>query len=66
MGAGSKLGGHLWVHGDHDLLLLGHQGVPGLHLLGDPVPERLADHGGADVQDPLSRHLLDVGLVRHV
>ena len=66
MGAGGELGGHHRVHGDHDLLLLGHQGVALLDLLEDPLSEVVADDGGAHVHDPLLRHLLQVRRVREV
>ena len=64
--AGFELGGHLRIHGDHDLLLLRHERVPLLDLLGDPLLEVLAHDGGADVQDPLLRDLRQVGLVGQV
>ena len=49
VGARLELGGHLRIHGDHDLLLLGHEGVAFLHLLVDPLLEDLPDDGRADV-----------------
>ena len=57
MGAVGELLGHHRVHGDHHVSLLRHVGVPLLHLLADPLLERLIDHGGADVDDPLLRRL---------
>ena len=66
MAAGLELGGHLRVHRDHDLLLLGHDGVAILHLIADPVPERLAHNGSADINDPLLGHLPQVRVVREV
>ena len=66
VGAGGELGRHLGVHGDHDLLLLGHDGVPILDLFLDPLLEAGTDDGRAHVHDPLLRDLLDVGLVRQV
>ena len=66
MSAGIELGGHHGIHLDHDVLLLGHEGVALLHLVDDPGLERLADHGGADVDDPLLGRLRQVRLVGHV
>ena len=63
MSAGGELFRHHRVHGDHDLLLLSHQGVALLDLFRDPILEVRADHASADVDDPLLRHLLEV---RHV
>ena len=66
MGAGVELGRHHGVHFDHDLLLLGHDGVALLHLRLDPGLEGLADDSRADVHNPLLGHLRHVGLVRQV
>ena len=66
MRGGLELGVHLWVHVDVHLLLLVHRLVAHLHLVLDPGLERLADHGGADVDDPLLRRLRQVRVVRHV
>ena len=66
MGAGLELGRHLWVHRDHDLLLFSHQRIPFFDLSIDPFLEVSSDHGGADVHDPLLRHLREVGLIREV
>ena len=66
VGGRAELGGHLWVDVDHDLLLLGHLGVALLDLVDHPGLERLADHGGADVDDPLLRRLRQVWVVGHV
>ena len=63
MGARLELGGHLRIHGDHDLLLLGHEGVAFLHLLVDPLLEDLPDDGRTDVDDPLLGHFLQVWLI---
>ena len=52
-----ELLGHHRVHGDHHVSLLRHVGVALLHLLANPLLERLIDHGGADVDDPLLRRL---------
>ena len=61
-----ELGCQLGIHVDHDLLLLRHQGVSLLNLLGDPTSEVLAQHGGTYVDDPLFWNLWNVNLVRHV
>ena len=66
MRAGVELGVYLRVHVDHHLLLIFHGGVALLYLVGDPGLERLADHGGADVDDPLLRRLRQVRVVGHV
>ena len=66
VGGRAELGGHLWVDVDHDLLLLGHLGVALLDLVDHPGLERLADHGGADVDDPLLGRLRQVRVIRHV
>ena len=39
VGAGGELGRHLGVHGDHDLLLLRHDGISILDLLLNPFLE---------------------------
>ena len=64
MGARGELGRHHGVHLDHDLLLLGHEGVALLHLVHDPVFEGRADDHGADVDDPLLGHLRQVNAIR--
>ena len=64
--ASLKLGSHVGIHCDHDLFLFGHVGVALLLLLADPLPERLADHRGAHVHDPLLGYLLDVWMVREI
>ena len=64
--AGLKLGRHVGIHRDHDLFLFGHMCVALLLLLPDPLPERLANHRGAHVHDPLLGHLLDVWMVGEV
>ena len=66
MGTGLELGRHLWVHVDHHLLLLRHDGVPLLNLVLHPLPERLANDGSADVNDPLLGHLRQVCCIREV
>ena len=66
MGASSKLLSHTSVHGYHDLLLVGHERVPLLHLLANPVLERVAQDCGANVDDPLLRDLGQVDVVREV
>ena len=66
MGAGLEFGRHHRVHIDHDLLLLRVLGVTNFDLFSDPIFERLADHGRANINDPLLRDLWDIGLVREV
>ena len=66
MGAGRELLRHYRVHRDHDLLFLGHQGVPFFDLRINPFLEVSSDHCGADVHDPLLRDLREVGLIREV
>ena len=66
MFAGLERGGHLRVHGDHHLLLVGHLSVPVLDLLLDPGLERCANDGSADVDDPLLGRLRQVRRVRQV
>ena len=63
MSASSELGGHLGVHGDHDLLLLRHQGIPIFNLFLYPLSEVRTDHGGAYIDDPLLGDLLQVRLI---
>ena len=60
---GLELGVHHGIHFDVHVLLVLHVEVALLHLGGDPGPERLADHGGADVDDPLLRRLREVLVV---
>ena len=64
MSAGLELGRHLWVHVDHHLLLLRHDGVPLLNLDLDPFPERLANYGSTDINDPLLGNLRQVLSIR--
>ena len=66
MGAGVELGQHLWVHGDHDLLLFRHRCIPVLDLLADPLLEAVSEHGGTDIHEPLLRDLRDIDLVGEV
>ena len=66
VGARVELGHHLRVHRDHDLLLLGHEGVPVFDLLGDPLLEVLTYDGRANVHDPLLGDLRQVGRVGEV
>ena len=66
MGAGTELVRHHRVHLDHDLLLVGHQGISILNLLLDPGLERLSQDSGTDIDDPLLRCLRDVGFVGQV
>ena len=64
MGASSELLSHLRVHSDHDLLLVGHQRVSLLHLVADPVLEHVAEHSGANVDEPGLRDLGQVDVIR--
>ena len=64
--AGLELGGHLRVHRDHDLLLLGHDGVALFDLIADPFFELLAHDYSANVDNPLLWHFLQVWLIRQV
>ena len=58
-----ELSRHFRVDGDHHVLLALHELVARLDLLSYPVAEGLADHGRADIDDPLLGHLLEVWLV---
>ena len=64
--AGLELGRHLGIHGDHELALVGHEGVAVLNLVSDPLLERLAYDSCANVHDPLLRHVRKVRLIRKV
>lgn len=66
MCAGLELRRHLWVHGNHKIPFLGHSGVPFFFLGGDPVSERLSDHSGADVDEPLFWNFLKIRVIRQV
>ena len=66
MRGGLELGVHHGIHLDVHLLLLVHRLVALLDLVLDPGLERLADHGGADVDDPLLGRLRQVRVVGHV
>ena len=66
VGGGLVLGLHLRVDVDHHIHVPRSRGIPIFDLLADPVLERLADHGGADVDDPRLRRLREVRLVRQV
>ena len=61
-----ELLGHLWVHRDHQLSLLGHQGVALLDLLSHPLLEWCAKHGCNDVDEPLLGRLWEVDLIGQV
>ena len=63
MGAGLELGRHLGIHGDHDLLLLRHEGVSLINLVVDPIPEWIADDRHTYVHDPLLRGMSEIGFV---
>ena len=64
--AGSELGRHERVHGDHDLLLLGHQCVAFLDLLVHPLFKVVPDDSSADIYDPLLRHLGEIRFIGKV
>ena len=51
---------------DHDLFLLGHQGVSLLNLLSDRISEVLTQLRSTDIDDPPFGNLWNVNLVRHV
>ena len=61
--AGTELCSHLWVHGDHHLLLCTHHGVPLLHLMVNPVSELVAEHGCTNVHDELLGHLDEIKFI---
>jgi hypothetical protein len=50
----------LRVHLDQEVAVLRHLAVPREDALAAPVDERLADDGGADVDDPAARELVDL------
>ena len=52
--------GQLRVHLDEQVPVLRHLAVASRDALGDPVNERLADDGGADVDDPVARKLANL------
>ena len=60
VGAGMESGQDLWVHIDHQVLLLRDLRVPGFDLLLDPDAEVVADAGVGDVDQPLLWHLQDL------
>ena len=64
--ARGKLGCHLRIHSDMNLLLVCHEHVSILDLVDDPVLESVANYSRHDVDEPLLWHLLQVGLVRQV
>ena len=66
MGAGLEPCGHCGVHRDHDLTLLGHEGVALLLLVLDPLFEGLPNHGRTDVDDPSLGDLCKVTTVWEV
>ena len=53
MGTVGELLCHDGIHGDHHVPLLRHGLVAILDLFTYPLLEWLADHGGANVDDPL-------------
>ena len=66
MGASSKLSRHRWIDRDHDLLLVGHNGISVLYLLCNPIFEVLSDDGSTDINNPLLRDLCQIGLVGEI
>ena len=66
MAARGELGRHRGVHGDHDLLFVGHECISFLDLLMDPGLEVLPEDSRADINYPLLGHLAQVWLVREV
>ena len=63
MGTGLELSSHLWVHGDHHLLLGAHDGVALLDLMGDPGLELATEDDCANIHDPLLGNLLQIDVV---
>ena len=61
-----KLGSHHGVHADHDLFLLGHNGITLFDLIGNPLLKILSDHCNTDIDDPLLGNLGQVWIVRQV
>ena len=51
---------HLGVDGDHHLSLDGHISITILNLVIDPVSKVLSDDGRDDIDDPLSRNMLEI------
>ena len=66
MGAGFELARHVRIHCDVHFALLCHCLVPLFFAVLDPLSELRAHDGSADVDDPLLRHLGQVGLVGEV
>ena len=63
MGASSELSRHRWIDRDHDLFLVGHDGVAFLDLFVHPLLEVLTDDGRTDVDYPLFWSFLQVRLI---
>ena len=57
---------NLWVEVKKKVLLLSNLLVSVGNRLTDPICKRLADESVADVDNPLTRHLLDITLVWEV
>ena len=66
MGTVGELLCHNRIHGDHHVSLLCHSFVAIFDLGAHPLLERLANHCGADVDDPLLGHFLQVWLIGEV
>ena len=49
--------GNLWIHLNHDVLLVCHFSMSDFDLVLDPVGELVLEHGCADIGDPLLRRL---------
>ena len=63
MGASSELSRHRWIDLDHDLLLVGYDGVAFLNFFVHPLLEVLTDDGRTDIDYPLLWNLLQVRLI---
>ena len=57
---------NLWVELEEKVLLLCNLLVPVGNRLTDPICKRLANEGVADIDNPLTRHLLDITLIGEV
>lgn len=66
MGAGLELGGHVRVHGYHQISFVGHFSVSFLDLFGDPLLEDISEDGCADIDDPLLGNLGHIWFIREV
>ena len=61
-----ELGRKLRINGDHHVFLFLHLDISILNLLGDPLPEDLANHGRTNIDNPLFGHFWHIFLVREV